>query len=76
MKESRGRLPSGRRRCRRGELVLQEHEWEFIERMETEHPGFTDDYLEQRRKAAEKVFDPRSNLERIVALLESVQRAK
>jgi hypothetical protein len=59
-----------------GELVLQEHEWEFIERMESEHPGFTDDYLEQRRKAAEKVFDPRSNLERIVALLESVQRSK
>lgn len=53
-----------------GELVLKEFEWEFIETMEAEFPGFTDDYLAERRKVAERVFDPRGNLERIVTLLE------
>lgn len=59
-----------------GELVLKEFEWEFIEKMESEHPGFTDDYLKERRKAAERIFDPRGNLERIAALLEGLEKPR
>ena len=59
-----------------GELNLQEHEWEFINEMETKHPGFEDDYLESRRKAAEKVFDNRGNLQRAVPLLEAAMKMR
>jgi hypothetical protein len=57
-----------------GELRLQPHEWEFIDQMEKDHPGFAEDYLDQRRKAAERQFDTRGNLERIVPMLEAVTR--
>lgn len=52
-----------------GELILDKREWEFIESMESEHPGFEDEYLASRRKAAERVCDPRTQLERAEALL-------
>lgn len=52
-----------------GELRLHQREWKFIEEMEAEHPGFEDEYLASRRKVAEKVFDPRGNLEAIEKML-------
>lgn len=52
-----------------GELILDKREWEFIESMEAAHPGFEDEYLASRRKAAEHVCDPRSQLERAETLL-------
>lgn len=54
-----------------GELVLPKHEWRFIEKMEAEHAGFEELYLETRRKVAAKIFDPRSHLELAAALLEN-----
>lgn len=57
-----------------GELILTKREWNFIDKMEREHPGFADDYLHERRKAAERVFDTPGNLERIVKLLESCEK--
>ncbi|HYE61693.1 MAG TPA: hypothetical protein VD997_06830 [Phycisphaerales bacterium] len=53
-----------------GELKLSEREWKFVDRMEATHPGAGEMYLHERRKAAEKVFDNRGNLEKIVAMLE------
>ncbi len=52
-----------------GELRLPPDEWEHIEEMEAAYPGFEEEYLEIRRKVAEKVFDPRGNLEKIVEIL-------
>jgi len=53
-----------------GELNLHKEEWDFIEEIEAAHPGAGDEYLKERRKVAEKVFDPRGNLEKIVEVLE------
>jgi hypothetical protein len=53
-----------------GELRLDEEEWKHIDEMEAEHAGFADIYLRERRKAAERVFDDRGNLEEIVEILE------
>lgn len=52
-----------------GELRLPESEWKYIESMETEHPGFEEVYLASRRKAAERVCDPRMHIERAEQLL-------
>jgi hypothetical protein len=57
-----------------GELRLPEREWQHIRVTEAQHPGYEEMYLEERRKAAERVFDTRGNLERIIPLLESIQR--
>lgn len=56
------------------ELRLSEREWRFIERLDASHPGAGDQYLAGRRKAAERVIDNRSNLERIVAMLAERER--
>lgn len=56
-----------------GELRLQQFEWDFIDEMESKFPGFSDDYLEGRRKVAERVFDNRGELEKIVAMLEQLR---
>jgi hypothetical protein len=53
-----------------GELRLDEDEWKHIDEMKAEHAGAADIYLHERRKAAERVFDDRGNLERIVEILE------
>lgn len=57
-----------------GELILPKREWDFIESMESEHPGFEDEYLKSRRKAAESVCDPRAQLEVALALLDADNR--
>lgn len=57
-----------------GELILPKWEWDHIEEMTREYPEYADEYLESRRKAAERVFDTRGNLERIVALLENYKK--
>ncbi len=56
-----------------GELRLDPAEWEFIEKLEAECPGEGDVYLAERRKIAERVFDPRGELERMLALLEPLE---
>jgi hypothetical protein len=58
-----------------GELRLSEREWKFIERLERECPGEAEEYLKERRKAAERMFDNRGNLEKIQAMLEPLERA-
>jgi hypothetical protein len=55
-----------------GELRLPQHEWDHIDEMEAMHPGAGEMYLKERRKAAERVFDNRGNLEKVVAMLEAV----
>ncbi|HMN40211.1 MAG TPA: hypothetical protein PKE29_05150 [Phycisphaerales bacterium] len=57
-----------------GELRLSPREWRHIEQMEAEHPGYEEMYLKERRKVAERVFDNRGNLEKIVEMLEQVAR--
>lgn len=52
-----------------GELILPKREWKFIEEMEAEHAGFEELYLETRRKAAEHICDPRSQIELAETLL-------
>ncbi len=52
-----------------GELRLRKEEWNFVDEMEAKHPGFEDEYIELRRKAAESVCDPRTQLERAEQLL-------
>ena len=52
-----------------GELRLQPYEWRAIEQMEKKSPHFAEMYLRERRKVAERVFDDRGNLERIVEML-------
>lgn len=59
-----------------GELRLPQFEWDAIEEMEAEHPGAGDDYLRERRKAAEKVFDTRGELEKILPVLEAAVERK
>lgn len=58
-----------------GELILPEREWKFMERMAEKHPSigerFAEDYLAARRKAAEQVRDPRTQVERMLEMLES-----
>lgn len=57
-----------------GDVRLQPHENEFLDDVRREYPDSADEfeeiYLQERRKAAERVFDTRGNLERIVGLLE------
>jgi len=56
-----------------GEVKIQPEEWAELDRVEREHPEFAeefiDNYLAARRKAAERVFDTRGELERMLALL-------
>jgi hypothetical protein len=54
-----------------GELRLAQDEWDFVEELEAEHEGAGDQYLRERRKAAEKVFDTRGELEKILPVLET-----
>lgn len=56
-----------------GDLRLRPEEWEFIDKMTAKHPEFEEDYLRERRKVAERIFDPRANLERIVEMLEALK---
>lgn len=65
-----GRTSCSSRRGSGGELHLPPHEWAFIEQMDREHPDFTDDALAERRRVAERTFDTRGTLGRIVPLLE------
>src|SRR5258708_2710339 len=53
-----------------GELRLQPYEWRAIEQMGEKNPRFAELYLRERRKVAERVFDDRGNLEKIVEILE------
>jgi hypothetical protein len=75
--EGRPRRPVRRSRflTAGGELNLSPREWAHIEAMEAKYPGFSETYLVERRKVAERVFDTRGNLERIVALLEGMKRS-
>jgi hypothetical protein len=57
-----------------GELNLPDWEWAAIERMREKHPDFVEDYIEGRRIVAERVFDTRGNLEKIVDILGPVTR--
>ncbi|MBN8596184.1 MAG: hypothetical protein J0L78_00770 [Planctomycetes bacterium] len=59
-----------------GELVLPKHEWKFIEEMDAKHSGFEELYLESRRKAAEKICNPRANIERAEAILAAWERRR
>lgn len=58
-----------------GDVRLAPFENKMLDSLHRDHPDIADDYeamyLEQRRKAAERVFDTRGNLERIVGLLEA-----
>lgn len=62
-----------------GDVKLIPEEHQFIEEMREEFPESADEfeemYLEERRKAAERVYDTRGNLERIVELLEGLSPA-
>jgi hypothetical protein len=57
-----------------GDVILRPAEHKFLDELMRAHPEEADrieaDYLRERRKAAERVFDTRGNLERIVELLE------
>ncbi len=44
-----------------------------IDKVEAKDPEFAELYLDARRRAAERVFDNRGNLERIVKMLESMR---
>ncbi|HVU64716.1 MAG TPA: hypothetical protein VHC70_12120 [Phycisphaerales bacterium] len=57
-----------------GELNLPAWEWREIEKMEARNPEFAEDYLKERRKVAERVFDTRGNLEKIVRILEPITK--
>jgi hypothetical protein len=61
-----------------GDVRLSREEHEELDRMREEHPESADEfeigYLTERRKAAEKVFDTRGELEKILPILESVER--
>ncbi len=59
-----------------GDVRLHPEEHKFIEEMTAKYPEFEMDYLASRRKAAERVFDTRGNLERIVETLERAGRRK
>ncbi len=52
-----------------GELNLEPYEWRHIDEMEAKFPGYADDYLRDRRRVAERVFDTRGNLQKIVDIL-------
>lgn len=54
-----------------GELILPNWEWDSLEKDRDENPEFVEDYLEERRKVASRVFDTRGNLERIISMLEN-----
>jgi hypothetical protein len=60
-----------------GEVRLHRFENRALDRIRETHPdiaeGFEADYLEARRKVAERVFDTRGNLEQIVPLLEAAE---
>ncbi len=60
-----------------GELVLPEWKWKRLEH-ERANPDFGDDfvegYLEARRKAASRTFDTRSELEKMLPMLEAVEK--
>lgn len=62
-----------------GDVILDPSENAHLDEIREKHPESADDfeqmYLEERRKAAERTFDTRGNLERIVPLLESVSGA-
>jgi hypothetical protein len=60
-----------------GELILDEKEWEHLEKARADKAfgeEYVTMYLEERRKAAERVHDPRGELEKMLALLESAAR--
>lgn len=57
-----------------GELRLPEWEWKGIEEMREQSPEFAEDYIAERRKVAERVFDTRGNLEKIVDILGPLTR--
>jgi hypothetical protein len=61
-----------------GEVILHDFEIEALEEMYHTHPDlaeeFEQDYLEERRRVAERVYDTRGNLERIVEMLETRAR--
>lgn len=58
-----------------GELRLDPEEWKFVDEIEAEHPGSRDEYIAERRRVAERVFDNRGNLEKIVEMLEPLARS-
>lgn len=55
-----------------GEVILNSFEHRMLDEMADLGQEFLDTYLEERRKAANRVFDPRGELERIVELLEPI----
>ncbi len=64
-----------------GEIRLHWFENRWLDKVHVKHPEFADDfeqhYLEARRKAAERVWDPRGNLELMLPILEeAMKRAK
>ncbi|CAG0978928.1 hypothetical protein PHYC_01657 [Phycisphaerales bacterium] len=67
-------IPRSRSLSPGGELILPKWEWDHIDEMTREHPDYAEMYLDVRRKAAERVYDTRGNLERIVTLLENLQK--
>ncbi len=76
--EGRPRKPVRRSRSLTagGELVLPEWEWKRLER-DRANPAFGDDfvegYLEARRKVASRTFDVRTELEKMLPMLEAVE---
>ena len=58
-----------------GDIILRPSENKFLDRIREEHPENADryeaEYLDVRRKVAERVFDTRGNLEQIVEMLDS-----
>ena len=61
-----------------GDIQLSEHDHDMIDMIRENHPKDADKYeliyLEERRRAAEKVFDTRGELEKILPLLEKVEK--
>lgn len=59
-----------------GDVKISPAEGRWLDRMRERHPDSADEfelaYLEQRRKAAERVYDTRGNLEKIVEMLAPV----
>lgn len=60
-----------------GDVKLHDFEHRMLDRFREKHPEHADDYeeiyLHERRKAAERVFDTRGELEKIVVLLEAAE---
>lgn len=63
-----------------GEVRLHPFENRMLDRLRETHPDmaeeFEADYLEGRRRVAERVFDTRGNLEKIVPMLEAAEAGK